>query len=209
MKVDLEDVSYWMDAIRNSEDRYRTLESFWKGQLQSKVWLVQNLERYYANTSPCIAIHGGWNGVLASLLFNSSIHPRYITSIDLDPKCENISNTVNRKYKTVGKFNSVTADMTIYEYSCEEKWPPTVDIVINTSCEHITQKQYNKWLGLQPDNVFLVLQSNNFFGLNEHIRCAKTLDHFIKQSNINTIFTGTYNTEKYDRFMIIGKKRSS
>ena len=31
MKIDIQDVLFWMDAIRNSDDRYRTLESFWKG----------------------------------------------------------------------------------------------------------------------------------------------------------------------------------
>ena len=31
MKVELEDIKFWMDAIRNSEDRDRTLESFWGG----------------------------------------------------------------------------------------------------------------------------------------------------------------------------------
>jgi len=40
MKIDIEDVMFYMDAIRNSEDRDRTLESFWKGQIKSKLWLV-------------------------------------------------------------------------------------------------------------------------------------------------------------------------
>jgi hypothetical protein len=40
MKVDIQDVLFWMDAIRDSEDRYRTLESFWKGQVNSKIWLA-------------------------------------------------------------------------------------------------------------------------------------------------------------------------
>ena len=43
MKVDIEDVLFWMDAIRNSDDQYRTLESFWKGQVNSKVWLAKEL----------------------------------------------------------------------------------------------------------------------------------------------------------------------
>ena len=36
MKVEIEDIKFWMDAVRNSEDRDRTLESFWGGQLKSK-----------------------------------------------------------------------------------------------------------------------------------------------------------------------------
>ena len=41
MKVDIEDVLFWMDAIRNSKDRYRTLESFWKGPVRSKAWVAE------------------------------------------------------------------------------------------------------------------------------------------------------------------------
>ena len=43
MKIDIQDVLFWMDAIRNSDDSYRTLESFWKGQVNSKLWLVEQL----------------------------------------------------------------------------------------------------------------------------------------------------------------------
>ena len=46
MKVDIEDVLFWMDAIRNSKDRYRTLESFWKGQVRSKVWVAEQLPAF-------------------------------------------------------------------------------------------------------------------------------------------------------------------
>ena len=28
MKIDIHDIKFWMDAIRNSEDKERTLESF-------------------------------------------------------------------------------------------------------------------------------------------------------------------------------------
>ena len=89
MKVDIQDVLFWMDAIRNSEDRYRTLESFWKGQINSKVWLVENLQKSlpWNPVAANIAIHGGWNGVLASILFNSDMGISHITSLDIDPKC--------------------------------------------------------------------------------------------------------------------------
>ena len=36
MKIDIQDIKFWADAIRNSADRDRTLESLWGGQLQSK-----------------------------------------------------------------------------------------------------------------------------------------------------------------------------
>lgn len=73
MQVDINDVLFWMDAIRNSKNRYRTLESFWKGQVRSKIWLIENLEKFVEDKPNYITIHAGWNGVLSSLLFNSDI----------------------------------------------------------------------------------------------------------------------------------------
>jgi len=199
MKVELEDIAFWMDAIRNSEDKNRTLESFWKGQLRSKVWLIEVLSEKNSYNNPSIAIHGGWNGVLASLLFNSDIDPIHITSIDIDPACEEIARTINKRQEMEGRFTAVTADMT--------KHQSLADIIINTSCEHITQQQYDEWLELQPSTALFVLQGNNYFDHKEHIRCSKDIDEFVKQSRINPLFSGEFETSKYKRYMIIGRKK--
>ena len=202
MKVDIQDVLFWMDAIRNSEDRYRTLESFWKGQVNSKVWLVEQLTKvykaYYSKSN--IVIYGGWNGVLSNLLFNSNISIRHITSVDIDPVCKDIATTVNRRYEIEGKFSAVTADM------CE--YTEAADIVINTSCEHITQEQYDQWLNNQPDDALFVIQSNNYCELEEHIRCATDIDDFMRLSKIKPYWQGEFETPKYTRYMIIGKKKN-
>lgn len=200
MKVELEDVMFWMDAIRNSENRYRTLESFWKGQLRSKVWLIQNLIKYTSNNPSNIVIHGGWNGVLASLLFNSDIAIERITSVDIDPVCEQTAITINKRQEIEGKFAAVTADMCTYNYNA--------DIVINTSCEHVTQEQYEQWLTNVPNSALIVLQSNNYFELEEHIRCANNTEEFIQQSKLNVLFVDELELPKYKRFMIIGRKCS-
>lgn len=200
MKVELEDVLFWMDAIRNSEDRYRTLESFWKGQVRSKTWLVESLEdmtkTYYSPVK--IDIHGGWNGVLASLLFNSKIPIKHITSIDIDPDCEETAYTINKRQEIEGRFSAVTADMTTYKSDA--------DIIINTSCEHITQEQYDTWLALQPDDALFVVQGNNYYELDEHIRCAAEGNEFLEQSKLTPLWRGAMELSKYTRFMIIGKK---
>ena len=200
MKVDIQDVLFWMDAIRDSDDTYRTLESFWKGQVNSKVWLAENLLEFVPVRPLNIVIYGGWNGVLASILFNSNIAVQRITSVDIDPVCEDIANTVNRRYLDDNKFSAVTADM------CEHT--SDADVVINTSCEHITQEQYNKWLSNQPNNATIVLQSNNYFELDEHIRCSSSVDDFIKMSNIQVLYKGELETPKYSRYMVIGKKKN-
>lgn len=198
--VNIDDVLFWMDAIRNSPDRDRTLESFWKGQIRSKVWLIENLKRHVDYQKGYrIAIYGGWNGVLASLLYNSGIPISHITSVDIDPTCEETAYTMNKQHEMRAAFTAVTADMC--EYVVED-----ADIVINTSCEHITQEQYERWLSLQSSNTLIVLQSNNYFDLEEHIRCADNLIEFEKQSNLKISFSGVFETPKYDRYMIIGRK---
>ena len=200
MKVDIQDVLFWMDAIRNSDNKYRTLESFWKGQINSKVWLEKELYSIIPKTKlNDIVIYGGWNGVLASILFNSRLPLNSITSVDIDPVCKDIACTVNRRYEIERKFNAVTADM------C--KYTQPADVVINTSCEHITQEQYEQWLSNQPDDALFVVQSNNYFELEEHVRCATDLNNFMHMSKIKPLWRGIYDTPKYTRYMIIGKKK--
>ena len=200
MKVDIQDVLFWMDAIRNSDDRYRTLESFWKGQVNSKVWLADALRANYVNDDARIVIYGGWNGVLSSILFNSNISIEHITSVDIDEDCQETAYTVNKNYEIAGRFDAVTADMCVYT--------EPADIVINTSCEHITQEQYEQWVDNQPDNALFVVQSNNYFELDEHIRCSTDLDDFMRMSKIKPYWRGEFETPKYTRYMIIGKKKN-
>ena len=204
MKIDIQDVKYWMDAIRNSEDRDRTLESFWGGQLQSKVWLISVLEKRSVIQNPEVVIHGGWNGVLATMLFNSKIGCRHITSVDIDPSCKELAYAMNKEYEMKGMFDSVTCDMVDYEYV---KVP---DIVINTSCEHVTQEQYEKWLDNVPSNARIVLQSNNYFELDEHINCSNSLEDFKIKSKLKNIeYAGELELPKYTRFMVVGKNNGS
>jgi hypothetical protein len=198
MKVDVQDVLFWMDAIRNSDDRYRTLESFWKGQVNSKIWLVDNLEGNVGRENLRIVIHGGWNGVLASLLFNSNLDIAHITSVDIDPACEEIASTVNKRQEMQGRFTAVTANMCNYEYEA--------DIVINTSVEHITSAQYRQWLKHVPGDALIITQSNNYFELDEHINCHNSLEEFVGASQIKKIYMAdSLKLPKYTRFMLIGK----
>jgi hypothetical protein len=200
MKVDIEDVLFWMDAIRNSNDRYRTLESFWKGQVISKVWLIENLSKYVLDKPNRIVIHGGWNGVLASLLFNSNIPIEHITSVDIDPACEEISYTVNKRYEMQGRFSAVTADMQDFEYT------ETPNIVINTSAEHIDNLTLKKWQKQIPYGSLVVVQSNDFFELEEHINCVNSSAELEDKLNLNKTVSSFLPTEKYYRYMVIGYK---
>lgn len=201
MKVEIEDVLFWMDAIRNSEDRYRTLESFWKGQVRSKVWLIDRLKTCSFNTvSHNIVIHGGWNGVLASLLFNSDLIVNSIVSVDIDPVCKEIASTVNKRQEIDGRFTAVTCDMAEYKY---ERTPT---LVINTSTEHVTDEKLQTWFNNIPHGSLVALQSNNYFDLDEHINCVSSPTELAKKVPIKVLDMSEFETPKYKRFMVIGHK---
>jgi hypothetical protein len=104
---------------------------------------------------------------------------------------------MNKIEEMVGKFRAVTADM------CELR--SDADVIINTSCEHITQDQYDLWLSGIPQNSLLVLQSNDY-EIPEHVRTAKSLEEFKTQSNITVLWAGELELPLYTRWMIIGKK---
>ncbi len=197
MQIDLEHIMFWMDAIRNSNDPLRTLESFWKGQLRSKEWLVKNLS-VYVGKPVSIDIYGGWNGVLASMLFHAPYPVKSIRSIDIDPKCEATATTMNMLEHIDGRFHAVTADM------CNLR--SDADVAINTSCEHITQDQYEQWLTCLPYDSLIVLQSNNY-NIHEHVRTADSLEEFIDQSQLDVYWSGKLELPLYERYMIIGRSR--
>lgn len=194
MNIDLEHLHYWMQAIRQSSDPMRTLDAFWSGQLTSKEWLITNL-RKNVNKFVSIDIHGGWVGTLASMLFQSDIYIKNIRSIDIDPTCESIATMMNKKEEIAGKFRAVTADM------CAMR--SDADVIINTSCEHITQDQYDLWLSGMPHNSLIVLQSNNY-DIPEHIRIASSLQEFKDQCHLKEVWSGSLKTQLYERWMIIG-----
>lgn len=194
MQIDTEHLHHWMQAIRQSPDPMRTMDAFWSGQLKSKEWLITNL-RNHINKFVTIDIHGGWVGVLASMLFQADMPIKNIRSVDIDPSCEFIATNMNKIEEMAGRFRAVSADM------CDIR--SDADVVINTSCEHITQDQYDLWLSGMPYNSLLVLQSNNY-NLPEHVRIATDLAEFKTQSKINVLWAGELELPLYKRFMIIG-----
>ena len=104
---------------------------------------------------------------------------------------------MNKKEEIEGRFKAITVDMcSLISF---------VDIVINTSCEHISQLQYEQWLRNRNNDQLLVLQSNNY-KIEEHIRTADSLEEFKEQSHIDVLWEGELETPMYTRYMIIGRK---
>jgi len=204
-----ESIIWIMDALRlYPEHRERLLECFWRGQIESKEWLIRKLNQNLPN--PTIAhnvyIFGGWYGVFASMLIDSSnFYINKIRSIDIDPGCEVVADHVNKiNEMNDWRFKAFTSDMATWAYD------HTPTLVINTSTEHVHQEIYDAWYNNIPSGTTVVIQGNDFFSCPEHVRCSIDLEDFIAKSNMtNIIWAGELKADEgsgYTRYMAIGIK---
>jgi hypothetical protein len=204
IKLDPSELVYWFNALRDlpENERTRALDAFWAGQIDSKVWLIEELNKLHSESSD-VYIFGGWIGVLASMMFQASTFPiNKMRSIDLDPWCESVADMMCKPHEmNQWKFKAITADMSEYQYESN----PT--LVINTSTEHVTQDSYDIWYNLIPTGTLVVAQGNDFFDCIEHIRCTDNLEDFKKVNRVsNPLFSGALETYMYQRFMCIWRK---
>jgi hypothetical protein len=165
-----------------------------KDQIENKKWLIEKLTPYlHLYEKPKILIVAGWYGLLANML--SDIINEKVHTSDRDPLCKEIGikmfgNNIKFWTKDIKDY---------YENDLKE-----YDIIICTSCEHIDDLLINSFLDKKQKSSIVVLQSNNFVGLKEHINCKKSLQDFKNSINLNVQFEDTKSFEKYDRYMIIG-----
>lgn len=204
LSINTNDLIYWFNAIRNLPDdqRTRALDAMWSGQLESKAWLVNTLKPYMKESSN-VYIFGGWIGILASMMFQH-LSVKKIRSIDLDPWCESIADTINKPYEMDGwRFKAITRNMTSYDYD----WGIPSDVVVNTSSEHVDQSTYDQWFNMICPGSLVVVQGNNFFDCPEHVRCSEDLKDFENMNNVyDPVFSGQFHTDQYTRYMSIWRK---
>ena len=193
-------------------------DCFSRGQLQSKQWLVTELGKLDVELGT-VFLCAGWYATLATMLFESDIKVDKVRSFDIDPTCVDIAETFNKPwFMEQWRFKSITQDIMDIDYN-EHTWQfwsnannrmsrpiaDNPDTIINTSCEHI--ENFAEWYAKIPDGKLVILQSNNFFDVLEHVNCVKDITEFSNMSPMsNTLYAGNLDLPKYKRFMLIGYK---
>jgi len=191
-------------------------DCFSRGQLQSKLWIIKELKKLNLELGT-VFLCAGWYATLATMLFENNIKINKIRSFDKDPSCRKIAEIFNKFWvKDDWKFKSSTQDILDINYNqhaynvkrsngtiCELIDSP--DTIINTSCEHI--QDFSKWYNSIPDGKLVILQSNDYFEIEEHVNCSKSISQFSKSCPMKeTLFEGELFLPKYTRFMKIGRK---
>lgn len=174
-----------------------------RNQMRGKKWLVDQLAATLGRSPGRLMILGGWYGVLAAMLLNEErLDIEHVLSVDLNPACAPVATSLNRTAAAAGRFQALTGDMLEFDYG-ETAAPGTV--VINTSCEHLPD--FAAWYGRVPAGSLLVLQSNDYYSLDEHVNCVPDLQAFRQQAKLEeTLFAGELELKKCTRFMLIGRK---
>ena len=201
--------------IKESADYIERYSS--RGQLKSKIWLIETLKELKRLDMGVVFLCAGWCGLLAYfLLKESSFKINQIFNFDIDPLSVGISEDLNRDFvkqkwrfkatlKNILDLNYSTAEFeTLKKNGAKQKLFVEPDTIINTSCEHI--KEFSDWWGRIPEKKIVILQNNNFFTEADHVNCVSSLEEFKTKATMDFIFSGELDLGEYKRFMLIGMK---
>ena len=191
-------------------------DCFSRGQLESKIWLVNKLKELDLELGT-VFLCAGWYATLATMLFESGIKIDKIRSFDFDDSCYSIAETFNKPWvKDEWRFKACTQDIfdidfNLHTYIVKRSDGSTCDLtespdtIINTSCEHIDN--FQDWYSKIPDGKLVILQSNDYFEIKEHVNCVKDIYEFKNMAPMSELhYMGFRELPKYKRFMLIGYK---
>lgn len=183
-------------------------DAFSTAQMQSKLWLVERLERTLQEHRPIedgyrIWILAGWYAV-ANLLIRvrGKIPVLEVRSFDQDPACEAVADSINNLWVyRAWEFKAHTADINLLEYK------PKPDVVINSSVEHMRS---NLWFENIPKGTVVCLQASDMID-DDHVNPMSAIRELMDQYPLDEVlYDGIkrfeFEDKAFNRVMIIGIK---
>jgi hypothetical protein len=179
-------------------------DAFSAGQVESKIWAAEELERVAAHIHILrISILGGWYGLLHFILKSRGRQTiEWCRSYDVDAGACSVANTLNATWEMdEWKFRAMPKDANDVVYN------DGTNCVINTSTEHFDTQE---WFDRIPEGTLCILQGNDL-KISDHVNCPQNLEHFKKIYPLSVmLFEGhkhfNFETDPYTRYMIIGHK---
>ncbi len=197
-------------------------DPFSQGQMKSKEWAVETLKELSPLPIQSIFLMCGWYGLFVNLIDElwGEAKIKRIRSVDIDPNCLEVADQFNKaRIIDNWSFKAVTAD--IHNLKINEQSAPVItlindrgeffteeepfDLWVNTSCEHI--QNFDQWYSSIPNGQFLLLQSNDFFDITDHVNCVNSVAEFREQTPMTKrLYSGALPLGQYTRYMTIGYK---
>jgi hypothetical protein len=206
-----------LDTIKNHPELEKyILDSYSNNQFLSKNELINAVDNLnILNEKSVVMLWGGWYGSILIPKLSDKVSKMY--NIDIDDECLKIAkNYLMKDYNNVEYFQGDVFETYRDIYL-------DVNLIINTSCEHMPPMKEWKWFGAGalendadtsifrtpklPNECYFAFQSNNMFDVEGHINCVNSLEEF--ESQLPTRAKVLYRKEIKDtrgtRYMLIGQ----
>ena len=192
----------------------RVLDSMNASQLESKLWLVETLEKFDVQPKRVALLAGWFAQYIVPLMFDTFPECEWIENFEIDHDVSPLSYKFNKRYKDKNKYKVNMRNVMIkpLKFKQNPNMPipkeDVYDVIINCACEHM----YPMWKFRELNNAvqrnpLLVLQSSNDDQHEDHINCVQSEDELIDQARIkHVVYSGSkILSNKSTRFMVIGR----
>jgi len=205
----------WKNALSSSEPYLlkRVLDSMNQSQLESKLWIIQELIKLEIKPKR-VAILAGWYAqYIVPLLYDNFESLQFAENYEIDQDVKRLSYKFNKRLKEDKKYE-ITIRNVMFD-RIHGSWQHgsgghqlDVDIIINCACEHMYPmwkfKELNKPVLRNP---IYILQSSDDDQYSDHINCVNSEEELIDQARIKDVmYSGAkLLSNKSTRFMVIGR----
>jgi hypothetical protein len=188
-------------------------EAWSSGQISSKLWLCEIIEREFESSQPIVLwVYGSWYGMLPFLLLTRErIGVRSLGLFDLDPEALHISRGILENWMCFG------FEVSFFQVDCndlrgdEPFYSQNPNLIVNSSCEHFSSRD---WLKNIPAGIKVLLQSTDMEH-QTHLDSPRSLEDFKRQVSpfVEILWAGErvfrYPGRSFFRFTIFGRRCST
>jgi len=186
----------------------RLADSMTTSQIQSKLWVYEELSKIGKGWKN-VAVIGGWYCHVLSVILFDELDCKFVCNYDIDRDSQLISYQFNRRYKTAAKYMASRKNLFLMHLEERQICKGAVDLVINTSCEHmfmmnsLKEKHFKNPL----KSPLFVLQSTDDDQYDDHINCVSNAEELADQADLVDVkYSGSKKLDNgMTRFMVIGR----
>jgi len=192
----------------------RVLDSMNASQLESKLWLVETLEKLDVQPKRVALLAGWFAQYIVPLMFDTFPECEWIENFEIDHDVSPISYKFNKRYKEENRYKINMRNVMIKPLKFIQNPNAPIskedvyDVIINCACEHM----YPMWKFRELNNAvqknpLFVLQSSDDDQHEDHINCVQSEEELIDQARIkHVMYSGSKMlSNKSTRFMVIGR----
>ena len=197
----------WKNALNSTETSMpyvfkRVMDSLNSSQLQSKLWLIEELNCLEIKPTNVCLFAGWYAQYVGPLLLDTFSSIQLIENFEIDKDIREMTYRFNKRFKDEDKYRVVIKNIMFKELSKEQDF----DLVINCACEHMFPMWKFREINEEQDPVY-VLQSSDDDTHDDHINCVQSTDELIEQARIvDVLYSGSIKLHNgTTRFMVIGQ----